>query len=145
MAYLDELEFNYSYDSDENKFYYSVSIDSNLRNSDVVITVKSDGFTVYAYSPIGPDPKKQEQLQAVAEYLSRANYGMYVGNFEMDFNDGEVRYKASMRCFDNIPSADEVSVLVDIPVLMMERYGNGLASVAMMGADPAEMIDEAEK
>lgn len=34
--------------------------------------------------------------QTVAEYLTRANYGLVLGNFEMDFSDGEVRYKTSI-------------------------------------------------
>src|SRR5262245_1344418 len=37
---------------------------------------------------------------AMAEYLTRANYGLYIGNFELDFNDGEIRYKTSIDVTD---------------------------------------------
>jgi len=30
------------------------------------------------------------------KFLTRANYGMMIGNFEMDFTDGEIRYKTSI-------------------------------------------------
>ena len=33
---------------------------------------------------------------AMAEFLTRANFGMLIGNFEMDYSDGEVRYKTSV-------------------------------------------------
>jgi hypothetical protein len=32
----------------------------------------------------------------VAEFLTRANSGMVIGNFELDFADGEIRYKTSI-------------------------------------------------
>jgi hypothetical protein len=32
----------------------------------------------------------------VAEFITRANYGLRIGNFELDFGDGEVRYKTSI-------------------------------------------------
>jgi hypothetical protein len=31
-----------------------------------------------------------------AELISRINFGLVIGNFEMDFEDGEVRYKTSL-------------------------------------------------
>ena len=36
----------------------------------------------------GAEIKRQD----IAEYLTRANYGMVMGNFEMDYSDGEIRY-----------------------------------------------------
>ncbi|MGB1288593.1 MAG: YbjN domain-containing protein, partial [Aggregatilineales bacterium] len=33
---------------------------------------------------------------SVAEFIGRANYGMIIGNFEMDFGNGEVRYKCAV-------------------------------------------------
>jgi hypothetical protein len=38
----------------------------------------------------------QHKLMAVAEFLTRANSGMILGNFELGFTDGEIRYKTSI-------------------------------------------------
>src|SRR4030081_1049823 len=38
----------------------------------------------------------EDKRAAMAEYLTRANYGLYIGNFEMDYSDGEIRYKTSI-------------------------------------------------
>lgn len=39
-----------------------------------------------------------ERLAAAAEFVNRANYGMKIGNFEINLGDGEVWYKSSL-CF----------------------------------------------
>lgn len=38
----------------------------------------------------------EDRRLALAEFLTRANYGLFIGNFEMDWQDGEVRYKTSI-------------------------------------------------
>src|SRR3569832_1222181 len=47
----------------------------------------------YSLCPLSVAGKK---LDAMAEFLTRANYGLVVGNFEMDYDDGEIRYKTSL-------------------------------------------------
>ena len=39
---------------------------------------------------------ESERRLAAAELITRANFGLVIGNFEMDFADGEVRYKTSL-------------------------------------------------
>jgi hypothetical protein len=43
-----------------------------------------------------PTNAPEEKRTAVAELLTRANFGLYLGNFEMDWDDGEIRYKTSV-------------------------------------------------
>ena len=40
--------------------------------------------------------EKQVYPEAIAEFLTRTNYSMIIGNFELDFADGEIRYKTSI-------------------------------------------------
>lgn len=49
-------------------------------------------LTFYAYSPVFVKPDKRA---AVAEYLTRANWGLYFGTFEMDWSDGQVCFRTS--------------------------------------------------
>jgi hypothetical protein len=53
----------------------------------------------YSYCPVKAPEDKRPIL---ADFLTRANYGLYIGNFEMDFNDGEVRYKTSIDVEGNV-------------------------------------------
>lgn len=36
-----------------------------------------------------------ERRGAVAEFLCRANWGLVIGNFELDWDQGQIRYKTS--------------------------------------------------
>jgi hypothetical protein len=45
---------------------------------------------------------------------------------------------------DRIPSTNEIEWLVDLPAFMMDKYGNGLAQVVLMNADPKKAFDAVE-
>lgn len=70
-----------------------------------------------------------ERRPEVALYLARANYGMRIGNFELDLDDGEVRYKASIALGDGALTPGMVGELVGASVTTMDRYFSGLMSV----------------
>jgi hypothetical protein len=48
---------------------------------------------VLLYS-IAPQRVPDERRLDVSEFLTRANYGLADGNFELDFDDGEIRFKS---------------------------------------------------
>ncbi len=137
-AYLNSQDYKYDYDSTKDRFSYNMSLDSKIRECDVSIFVHDDGFNVYAYSPISPKPSDSASMAEVAEFITRANYTLNLGSFEMDYSDGELRYKTSIKCFDSIPSQKEIEWLVDIPTYMVEKFGDGLAMVILMGTDAEE-------
>ncbi len=93
-----------------------------------------------------------ERRPAMAEFLTRANYGLVLGNFEMDFEDGEVRYKTSIDV-ERIPfdlleqSAWGLDLFKDITypnVLMMDKYLPGIMRVIASNEEPAAIITEIE-
>ena len=59
------------------------------------VRVTKDLEQVLFYS-VAPLAIPEESRLAVAEFITRANYAMALGNFEMDFSDGEVRFKTSI-------------------------------------------------
>jgi hypothetical protein len=76
--------------------------------------------------------------------VCRANYGMIVGNFEIDLDDGEVRYKTSVDVEGVTATRQLIQNLVAPNVITMDRYLPGLLSVAFGGKHPAEAIAEIE-
>ena len=68
----------------------------------------------------------ENKLASIAEFISRANYGMAVGNFELDFTDGEIRYKTSIDVDGNQLNFDFIRSLVYTNVMMMDRYLPGI-------------------
>lgn len=95
----------------------------------------------YVYAPVEAPP---ERCAAVAEFITRANYGMWIGNFELDYTDGEVRYKNSVH-FEGTTLAEPLirNTIYDA-VQAMEEYLPGLKDVVEGRAFPAEAIASIE-
>ncbi len=82
---------------------------------------------------------------ALAEFLTRSNYGVIIGNFEMDLKDGEVRFKTSMDIEGGELTPPMIHNLVGTNVRMMDRYLPGIFAVAQEGKDPIEALAEIER
>ena len=81
-----------------------------------------------------------ERRQAMAELLTRANYRLLVGNFEMDFADGQVRFRTSLDVEGGELTEQMLRNLVYGNVLVMNEYLPAITSVANSGADPADAL-----
>ncbi|MCC6453983.1 MAG: YbjN domain-containing protein [Caldilineaceae bacterium] len=94
-------------------------------------------FIFYVVMPV----RAPAQMRlAVAEYLTRANYGLRIGNFEMDFDDGEVRYKSSVD-FEGVELTPGLIRNVMYPAVQtMDRYLPGVLSVVFGGKSAEEAI-----
>ena len=102
---------------------------------------EDDYFCFYSYCPINaPEHKRLE----IAEFITRANSGIRIGNFEMDFEDGEIRYKTSIS-FDSFPAKSKMfENLVYVNVSMMDRYLPGIMRVIYGDIDPQEAVEVVE-
>ena len=80
----------------------------------------------------------------MAEFMTRANYGMIVGNFELNYEDGEVRYKTSIDIGDSDLSLMLVKQIVYPNVATMDLYLPGLMAVIYSDASPADAIAKIE-
>jgi len=98
-------------------------------------------FVFYSILPINvPD----NQIGAVAEFITRVNYGMIIGNYELDYGDGEVRYKTSIDVEGDALSFSLLKQIVYANVVIMDRYLGGLMRVMYGDAMPAEEVERIE-
>jgi hypothetical protein len=86
---------------------------------------------------------KLMRLEA-AEYLTRANFGMEVGNFEMDFSDGTVRYRTSVDIEGGDLTTMMIKNLAYVNIAVMDQYLPGLRKVVIDGIEPEKAIEEVE-
>jgi hypothetical protein len=142
--YLDSQEWHYDFDSEKGIFDFGVNISSKVKTVRIKILLGDDYFTVYATAPMRADENDLAAMNLLNEYLARANFGLRTGNFELDFRDGEMRYKASLFSADEIPSQKMVERVVDMTFLMWKRYGDGMLNVLYGGKSPADEIAAAE-
>lgn len=105
------------------------------------VLVDLEIFLFYVQWPIRVP---EEARTAMAEYLTRANYGLRIGNFEMDLTDGEVRYKSSLDFEDATLTPDLIKHAIYPAVQTMDRYLPGMMAVIYGGKPPAEAIEEIE-
>jgi hypothetical protein len=98
-------------------------------------------FVFYSVCPVNvPEHKRME----IAEFITRANYDMAIGNFEMDFEDGEVRFKTSIDVEGTELSLELLNPLLYANVLMMDQYLPGLMSVIYSDVSPATAVEQVE-
>lgn len=98
-------------------------------------------FYFYSYFPINIPEEKRTKM---SEFLTRANYGIRIGNFEMDFEDGEVRFRTSIDFDNHALNNTLVSNHVYPNVWMMDRYLPGLFAVVYSEQNPEEILHSIE-
>lgn len=140
--FLDNDDWNYQFNEENGCFEFALNLECKLRQIKYFVDVKERCIVVYAVAPLSAD---SESCGAVAEYLTRVNYGLLYANFEMDYNDGEVRLKDTILTegLEEVPF-ETVSHAVYMVARLFEQYGNGLAAVMMGFSDPETEVEKAE-
>lgn len=83
-------------------------------------------FLFYSMVPLAvPDGRRQD----MSEFVCRANFGLSIGNFELNFADGEMRYKTSVDVTDSDLSPALVRNVVYGNLFTFDRYLPGVLGV----------------
>lgn len=133
--------WHYSFDDNAGQFKFNLTLNCKLQKISYTIRVLDSSFVVYTTVALGAG----DVLPQMAEFICRANYGLRHGNFELDFRDGEIRYKCFVPCGGNAPVPDVVKDAIYVPAAMMEKYGNGIAAVSFGMMTPEEAVQNCEK
>jgi hypothetical protein len=97
--------------------------------------IEEDERRVVFYS-VYPESIPQAKRAAVAEYLTRINYGLSVGNFEMDFDDGEVRFRTGLDLEGINLQAELFRPLLLNNIHTMDKYLPGILRITQQGLPP---------
>ncbi len=81
----------------------------------------------------------------MSELITRANYGILIGNLEMDWSDGEIRYKTSLDVEGDCLSPALLEQLVYANVLMTDRYLPGIRAAVEDQVSPVEALEAVER
>lgn len=98
-------------------------------------------FVLYLYHPL--TVLQPLRLQA-AEFITRANYGLPVGNYELDFEDGELRFKIGLPVLTSPITLAQFGQAIDISLKTIVYYHTPLVRTLFDGIKPAVAIQEAE-
>ena len=93
----------------------------------------------YLDSKVPPDKRGQ-----VAEVLVRANYGLLIGNFELDMDNGDLRYKTSVDVDGGQLTPKMVQNLIAVNVGTLNRYVPAVLSVIYGNVDPKDAFQKVD-
>lgn len=141
-SFFDTGKWQYHYREKDKVFLSGVNMNNVLGTLKIQILIDKDYYTVYVYLPAKAE---KSCFDKVSEYLHRANFGLQNGNFEIDYEDGEIRYKSFVDFENTKLSKDIVAKSIIMPIFMFDRYGRGLIKLMLNEGDPKELIQEAEK
>ncbi len=141
IDYLEEEKWKYEILEGESiiRFHYKGSAGRLLCYGEV--DEKKQWVLFYSYLPVNVP---MDKLREASEFICRANQGMRIGNFELDFEDGEVRYKTSL----DIEGGDLTSKMIDnllrANLSTMNRYFSGLMKIIFSDIEVKEAIEGIE-
>jgi hypothetical protein len=92
-----------------------------------------------------PEAVPEDKRSTLAEFLTRANYGMILGNFELDFDDGEIRYKTSIDVEGDRLTPTLVQNLVYTNVMTMDQYLPGILAILEQNLTAKDALDLVEQ
>lgn len=142
-ATLDQLGFPYD-EEDGGRLFRLSFTDGDSGLSWTCVGYPLDDTRQVVFFSVAPDEVPVGARGRVAEYLTRANYGLVLGNFEMDWDDGEVRCRTSVQVGDTPRAEELIEPIVTVNVGLMGRYLPGLRDVVSGAASPQAAVVSAE-
>jgi len=141
--YLDSQDWRYKHDAEKRRFVLRMRLENeDVDGCTLVITARDEEDlsckAIYEFNV----PEKKRDL--IVEYITRANYGLFLGCFQMDMDDGEVLYQTAGIYYDHRPMQQEVRRLIQVGIHMAELYGQGFYDVMYKGVTPEAAIAAAE-
>ena len=105
-----------------------------------LIFVGEDEVQNYATFPVSA----KDKLPQMAEFITRANYGLKYGAFEMGYNDGEVRFHLAFPMTTIWVDRLLLPTLLALPPKMLDQYAKGFTEVLMDLKTPEDAIKDCE-
>lgn len=98
----------------------------------------------FVFVSILPIDVPEEKRAEAAEYVTRANFGMEIGNFEMNYDDGVVVFRTSVDIEGGDLTPKMIQNLAYANVTTTDQYLPGLVMVVEGDATPLEAIEKVE-
>lgn len=117
-----------------------MSLQCELKHCQVIVWMKDDNCFVMGRVPF----KAEKATKArIAEYLCRVNYGLFSGHFDLNYEDGEIRYKTLVQknTIDKEKLWENIEEALVRPAMLFDAYGPGLLKVWKGECTPAEVMN----
>jgi hypothetical protein len=134
---LDEREVNYSTNDEHQSVCTDLKGEVAAYRIVAQVDAESELFQVYGYSPIRvPEGSRP----AIAEAVARANYGLRVGKFEFNIDEGDLRFQASQALLSESVGETVIDRLITTTMAMLDMYLPAFLSVIYGNELPNDAI-----
>ena len=106
--------------------------------------IARDKESQFLFYSVYPTTIPNHQQPTITEYLTRANHGLVQGNFEFDFDNGEIRYKTSLDTTHLSINPKAIQQLVYTNVTIMGHYLPGILAILKQDISATEAIKQTE-
>jgi hypothetical protein len=123
----------------DDAFTYHMIFNGTNETFSVYARIRAELELLLCYSSC-PFNIPEELRPVAAEFITRANYGLRVGNFELDFEDGEVRFKNSID-FEKVSLVPQLIKNTLYPcAYTLDRYMPALKTLVYVGQSASDAL-----
>ncbi len=140
-AFLARTEWGYERHPEEASLAVQIGGDNGRFTLYIEIDETRKQLVAYALCPVRCPHEKRA---AMAELTARANWGLVLGNFDLDMDDGDIRFKTSADVEPYAFTPDCCAPILFPNVLTMDRYLPALMGVIYSDQPPAALIAKVE-
>lgn len=117
--YLKAVELTYSIVENETVITFSYTSKGNYQ---CIIDIDEHDQIILVYTILG-SIIALDKRNRISQLLTKINYGLRIGNFEMDYDDGQIRYKTSID-YDGVKEFDDsfIANLILISLTTTDKY-----------------------
>jgi len=109
----------------------------------VITQILEDKYIVMFFS-ILLNTVPNDKRFTVAEFLNCVNYQIFIGNFEISFEDGEVRFRTGIEVRNISLTTVHIKNTIYINVFLMDKYQIPLNKIVYGNVLPVQALQEME-
>ncbi|MEQ9625982.1 YbjN domain-containing protein [Coleofasciculus chthonoplastes] len=107
--------------------------------------IANEESQIFEFISKAPVKVPEDKRLLIAEFLTRANCGLRIGKFEMDFEDGEIRYQTGIDVEGDRLTPTLIDNLVHVNIFMIDAYLPAIFKVIYGGLSPEKALKEIEE
>src|ERR1035438_8505289 len=129
-TFLNTQKWQFSPIDDKGVLFFGIN--GKNGNFQCVADIREDEFNFGFFSICGVNTPK-DKMTEMLNLINILNYGRFIGNFEMNYFNGEVRFRTSIFYKSITPNMDLVESLIMLNIIAMDSCHKAIMGVMFEG------------
>jgi hypothetical protein len=142
VDYCESAEIKFRAEPDVKGVFFSMRGEMAIYDVALLITHEDEVLQIYLTIPIATTDERFRPL--VAEFVTRANHRIVIGHFDLDIDEGKLRYHIGHPFGERGLDEDTVGRLFSTAMGTADRYFPALMRTLVGGETPADAVYLAE-